>query len=63
MTDNYVESYRSLSPLPSYHPNIFFPAGMEEPPSYRTVFIADTENVTPPPDYDKIKRLGSGVKM
>jgi len=54
---------RSLSPLPSYHPNIFFPDGMEEPPSYTTVFIADTENVTPPPDYDKIKRVSLGVKI
>jgi hypothetical protein len=58
--------FRSLSPLPSYPPHIFFPAGQEDPsppPSYRTVFRADTENVTPPPDYDRIKRISLGIKM
>ena len=41
--------------------SIFFPDGAgresEGPPSYTTVFTADTENVSPPPDYSNIKTV------
>ena len=43
---------RSLSPFPSYHP-----ASTTEPPSYTSVFNSETENVTPPPQYNNIDQV------